>query len=59
MKFHNKIITMGVAAVATLSMASCSDFLDEPSRTQLPEEKIYGNVETAETSLLALSLIHI
>lgn len=35
MKLHNKIITMGVLAAAMLPMASCSDFLDEPSRTQL------------------------
>lgn len=54
MKLHNKIITMGVLAAAMLPMASCSDFLDEPSRTQLTEEQIYGDTETAEKSLLAL-----
>lgn len=54
MKFHNKILTLGVVATAVFSLTACNDFLDEPSRTQLTEEQIYGNVETAETSLLAL-----
>ena len=51
MKIYNKFISLGVATVAALGFASCNDFLDEPSRTGLTEEQIYGNLETASKSL--------
>jgi len=54
MKFYNKFISLGVASVAALGFASCNDFLDEPSRTQLTEEQIYSDIETASKSLEGL-----
>ncbi len=54
MKLYSKILTLGITAIASLGLYSCNDFLDEPSRTNLTEEQIYGNVETAGKSLEGL-----
>lgn len=54
MKPLNKIIAGGLILMGGMAFTACSDFLDEPSRTQLPEDVIYGNTETAETALKAL-----
>lgn len=54
MKTHNKFIAIGIVAMMGAGVTSCSDFLDEPSRTNLTEQQIYGDVKTSETALLAL-----
>lgn len=54
MKTLRNIIAAGLITMTGAGFVSCNDFLDEPSSTQLTEEQIYGDIETAETSLKAL-----
>lgn len=50
MKLSKNILMLGMVA-ASLSLSSCSDFLDEQPTSSLPEEKIYSDPAFAETSL--------
>lgn len=51
MKIKNKIFSLGLIAVASLSFASCSDFLDEEPKTSITEETMYSSPEYAESNL--------
>lgn len=51
MKMKNKIFSLGLIAAASLSFASCSDFLEEEPKTSITEEQMYSSPEYAESNL--------
>lgn len=54
MNLHHKILILGFAATSAIALSSCSDFLTEDSKTALPEEKIFSDIEYVETTLQSI-----
>lgn len=54
MKFIGKHIAISLVATAAVATTSCSDFLNEESKTALPEEKIYSDVVYVESNMQTL-----
>ena len=51
MKIKANILACSMAAMAALSLGSCSDFLDEQPKTSLTEETMYSDPEYAESNI--------
>lgn len=51
MKRYNKLIILGLVAGSTITLSSCGDFLNEPSKTALPEQVIYSDTANVEKSI--------
>lgn len=51
MKLKNKIFSLGLIAAASLSFASCSDFLEEEPKTAITEAQMYSSPEYAESNI--------
>lgn len=54
MKISNKILSFGILACAAMTLPSCSDFLNEDSKTAITEDQIYSNLEYTESNLQSI-----
>lgn len=54
MKIFKYTKVVGLAAIISIGLSACSDFLTEDSKTALPEEKIYSDIDFVESNLQSI-----
>ena len=54
MKIYKYTKVAGLAAIISIGLSACSDFLTEDSKTALSEEKIYSDIDFVESNLQSI-----
>ena len=54
MKIFKYTKVVGLAAIISIGLSACSDFLTEDSKTALSEEKIYSDIDFVESNLQSI-----